>query len=198
MRLQHLLFVAIGLTVIGDSACAQDTSSVITLRFPPREARAYRRHLVALDPFKFIGMAHVFFQYALDDHLAVGGALQTPTGILEGSGIGIQPEITLNLNRDPFRGPYIGATGWINYITYSPKSTNEFGNPVVGPEVSELFVSAGPVLGYYFEGPVEGAISQVVLGAEYVAKPGTGNAAGIGTDRVRWQVYFSGRLGIRW
>lgn len=180
-------------------ADAQDTSAhaETTLTLPPHVNDPARR-LIAVDPIKMIGMFHAFFTYAVTNHLAVGGALQTPTGFLMGAtGLGIQPEVTFNLLDDPFDGPYIGATAWINYLTYHPIETDGGHNIIELPAVTELIMSAGPVIGIFVESPI-GAVRQLVVGAEYVFRPGTEYAAGAGTQKVGWSVYISGRAGIRW
>lgn len=50
------------------------------------------RHMVSIDPIKFIGLFNVGYQHAITTHFTVGGMLQAPTHLTRATGWGIAAE----------------------------------------------------------------------------------------------------------
>ena len=176
------------------------TSTVVKVGYS--EDITPRKQMIFLDPIKFFSMFNVSYLHALNNTVAVGGGIQTPTALMDGedfnekvSGFGMNVEGKYYPTAKMFRGFHFVWNIAYNHVTH------EAINDVSGTREEQTSdpITIGAALGWHWY-PWDDFATEIVFGADLQMGSPTTPVPGLGMYSNKDGVvpWFRFNIGYAW
>ncbi len=150
------------------------TEIVTVSKISTTEDLTVRKHMIYLDPIKFFAFFNINYLYALNNNVALGGGIQTPTALLDYgygnddgvTGFGFNVEGRFYPSAKMFRGFHLSGNFSYNHVNYSDYDSDANKMTAKSADPTAL----GVALGWHWY-PWDEFATEIAIGADYNMSP---------------------------